>query len=241
MVIGRNAVETVLANKTSRVIKLLVASDERGRAASMIQSAQRQNIEIDFRTKAELSQRASSESHQGFIAILEARTLGTRQEFLAAFENAEKFLIVALDGVTDPHNVGAILRACECFGVDAVIWSKNRSSGITPAVTKVAVGATELLSLFEVSNLAETLSVLQERTHATVACADGGDDSVDLKDFTCPAQCVLVLGSEGGGISNLISRRAGALIRVPMCGEIDSLNVSQAAAVLLYELSKGRD
>ncbi len=235
IVIGRNAVGTVLC-EPSRVIKLLVASDERGRAGALLKIAQQSDVEVEFCSKQALSQRTLSDSHQGFAAIVKARPLGSRQELLNVFSDRENFLLLALDGVTDPHNVGAILRAAECFAVDGVVWSKNRSSGITPAVTKVAVGATELVPLYEVSNLADTLFALEDQSEAVIACADGGPDSLALSEFSRPDKCILVLGSEGGGVSDLIMRRAGAKIRIPMHGHIDSLNVSQAAAVMLHML-----
>lgn len=238
MVIGRNAVEAVLNVRSEDVHKLFVAADEKGRAGRLMNLATEHGIAIVYCSKGELTQRSGSESHQGFLANVKARPLGTRQELVARLREQDKFLVVALDGVSDPHNVGAILRACECFGVDAVIWSKNRSPGITPAVTKVAVGATELLSLYEVSNLADTLLAIEKEAGADVVCADGDVSAIELDKFTPPSRCVLVLGSEGDGVADLVKRRAHALVKIPMSGEIDSLNVSQAAAVFLSVFAK---
>lgn len=236
MVIGRNTVAALLHDSPASVIKLLVAADEKGRAKELLEHAQQRGVVVEFCSQKDLTARVNSDSHQGFVAIAEARKLGSRQDLLEICSSLDNFILVALDGVTDPHNVGAILRACECFGVSGVLWSKNRSSGITPVVTKVAVGATELLNLFEVSNLADTLLALEKECGASIVCADGDAASVDLQGYTASARTVLVLGSEGEGVSDLIKRRAETIVKIPMYGQIDSLNVSQAASVMLYAL-----
>ena len=236
LVIGRNAVEAALSKEPCSVNKLLVASDSQGRAKDLVSLAEKRGVEVEVRSKTELTARAGSESHQGFVALMSSRQLAGRLELVNHLQKRERFVLIALDGVTDPHNVGAILRAGECFSIDGVVWSKNRCPGITPAVTKVAVGATELLDLFEVSNLAEVLLLLQQELGATIVCADGSSDSVDVSSIAPVDRMVLVLGSEGDGVSDLVKRRADVLARIPMLGKIDSLNVSQAAAVLLYAI-----
>lgn len=236
MIIGRNAVAALLQDPSSTIVRLLIVSDEKGRARDLVDQAQRRDIPIEFCSRHDLTARAGSESHQGFVAIAPPIALGSRQELLELCQERGRFLLVALDGVTDPHNLGAVLRASECFGADGVLWSKNRSPGITPVVTKVAVGATELLPLFEVSNLADTLLALQKECGASIVCADGGGSAVDVAQHLPDSRTVLVMGSEGEGVSDLVRRRSDATVKIPMHGQIDSLNVSQAAAVLLYSL-----
>jgi 23S rRNA (guanosine2251-2'-O)-methyltransferase len=241
MVIGRNTIEAVLLRDPSRVVELLVSAEERGRAEQLLTTAQRAGVKVSFIQKAELSKRAGSDSHQGFIALIQGELLGTRQALLEHTREADRYLIVALDGVLDPHNVGAIIRAAECFGIDGVVWSKNRSPGITPAVTKVAVGATELVPLYQVANLADTLLALEKESGASIMCADGGEGAVALGRAVTQERLVLVLGAEGDGVSDLIKRRAQIRVQIPMLGQIDSLNVSQAAAVFFYELKRLRE
>ncbi len=241
ILVGRNSVEAILLRDASRVAELLVSAEERGRAQHLLTIAQEAGVKISFVQKEELSKRAGSDSHQGFIALIQGTLVATRQVLLETYREASQYLIVALDGVLDPHNVGAIIRAAECFGIDGVVWSKNRSSGITPAVTKVAVGATELVPLYEVANLADTLLALEKECGASIICADGGNDAMVLGRIPLNDRLVLVLGAEGDGVSDLIKRRAQCRVQIPMRGQIDSLNVSQAAAVFFYELKRLRE
>ena len=137
-----------------------------------------------------------------------------------------------LDSIMDPHNFGAILRAAECFGVDAVLWSKNRGCDITPVVAKVSVGASELLPLVPVSNLAQALERLKDAGVWSIA-ADVSPEAQPIDQFEFPTKSLILLGSEGEGLQPLLLREAEFKITIPLHGKIDSLNVSQAAAVML--------
>ncbi len=234
IIIGRNSVAVAL--RAGKVRQLYVADGGDARLQELAEEAEHLGIPVTKTDRRAMDARAQSSSHQGLLAIAEKPLIGTREMLCRALRDQERYLIVALDGVTDPHNTGAILRAAECFGVSGVVWSKNRSSGITPAVTKVAVGATAIVPLFEVSNLADTLLELQRECDAEIVCADAGLDALPLMQMTPPDKAVLVLGSEGQGVSDLILRRSSIRVSIPMRGAIDSLNVSQAAAVMLYAL-----
>ena len=141
-----------------------------------------------------------------------------------------------LDSIFDPQNVGAILRSCECFGVDAVIISKIRGCSITPTVTKTSVGATELVPIAEVSNLTTTIEKFQKAGYWAVT-AEISDKAIPLNTFEYPEKTVLILGSEGKGVQKIISKKADFHVFIPMLGRIDSLNVSQAAAVFMHSYS----
>ena len=240
MIIGRNAIQAAINTHPERIKKLLVAHDVEGKAKQLINQAQQLDLSVERSARSELNKLANGDTHQGMIAYLEPLQLGDRKELINNLSQRDSFLVIALDSILDPHNLGAILRASECFGVDAVVWSKNRSPGITPAVTKVAVGATEIVPLYEVSNIAEILLALQTEAGATVLCADGSDQSIDILEYSSTQKEVLDLGAEGQGVSDLIQRRADYKIKIPLYGVIDSLNVSQAAAVLLYQLKRMR-
>lgn len=192
------------------------------------------NIAVETATLEELSALCASDAHQSFAAELRPNPELSLKELLAALKDRERALLLALDGVQDPHNLGAILRAAECFGVDAVLWSRNRGASITPAVRKVSVGASELVPSLAVGSLAEALERCAEADFWIVA-AEARADSKAVHGFQFPKKSVIVLGSEGEGLHALVSARSNERVVIPLFGKIDSLNVSQAAAVLLHE------
>jgi 23S rRNA (guanosine2251-2'-O)-methyltransferase len=139
--------------------------------------------------------------------------------------------------VYDPQNLGALMRAAECFGAAAMVWSRNRGCGLTPVVTKASVGASELLDLIEVSNLADAIRRFKDAGYWIVA-ADMDPQAEDLQTFQFPAHTVLVMGSEGSGLRELTRRSADSLVRIVTPGRIGSLNVSQATAVILHRIAQ---
>lgn len=180
--------------------------------------------------KQKLSSLAGSESHQGLVAEVKEREFLTPKEFLKTAP--EKSLILMVDSIQDPQNFGTILRAAECFGADAVIYSKNRNVGLTPVVSKASVGASEVVPLMPVSNLADTLKKFQEGGYFSVA-AEVKEGAHSLSTFEFPNQTLLIMGAEGSGIQPLLSKNSDFHVMIPMQGAIDSLNVSQATAVFL--------
>jgi len=217
-IMGKNCVREVLKTSPERIKKLFVAksSDEFPSAA--------------IKPKEVLTKMVDSDSHQGVVALVSERPAIKLKDFLSKPKNHS--ILVMLDSIFDPHNLGAILRASECFGADAVIWSKNRGADITPAVSKVSVGASELVPLIKVSNLAEAMKQCQKAGYLAII-ADVGPGSESIHQFQFPDLTLLILGSEGKGVQRLIQERADHRVYIPMKGQIDSLNVSQAAAVLL--------
>jgi len=226
--IGKNCLFELLRTAPERVVKVYAANPFDCGA-----------VPIKIVKKEALSELVGSSSHQGYAAIVKERTPMTLEALLQKTAEKERALIVAIDSVQDPQNLGALLRAAECFGADAVIWSKNRGVGITPAVTKAGVGATELVEVIKVSNLVEAVKKLKKGGFWAVA-AEVGERSEPLDAFTSPEKCLLIVGSEGEGIRPLLSRQADFHLHIPMKGRIDSLNVSQATAVFLYNLSCDR-
>ena len=157
--------------------------------------------------------------------------------FLKTVESADRLLVLMLDQICDPQNFGALLRSAECFGVNGVVWSKNRGTDLTPVAAKASCGASELLPLIRIANLAEALTQFQKEGFEAVASTlSPGAERVDQIQFA--PKTLLVLGSEGEGIQPLIQKRCDRSIYIPMAGKIESLNVAQAAAVLLYCASK---
>lgn len=187
---------------------------------------------FEMRSFDQLTKLVKSESHQGVVALVDPPQECSLKQLIQIEEEKQRTLILALDSITDPHNLGAILRAAECLGVAAVLYSKNRGVDVTPTVTKVSSGASEIVPIVPVSNLATALNRLKD-AYYEVATAELADDSKSIYDHQFSDKTVLVLGSEGKGIRPLIHKLSDAHLMIPMKGRLDSLNVSQAAAVFL--------
>lgn len=238
-VIGRNAVLESLRFNGDRVVRIFHVDVADARVAEAIKLSEQLNIRRLCVTSQSLSDAVNSDSHQGLaIEILPHPKLSVEELCLEAEANPQSSsILVAVDGVTDPQNLGAIIRACECFGVRALIFSRNRVAPITPTVTKASAGASELVPLVAVPNLAQTLEVLK-RSGYWVLVTSLGEDAQPMSSVKLPEKAVLVLGSEGKGVQRLVRDRADFSVFIPMQGKIDSLNVSQAAATFLYEISR---
>ncbi len=175
--------------------------------------------------------------HQGVVARVEVkRAIDSLDEILDAIEGAP--LLLVLDGVTDPHNVGACLRVANAAGAHAVIAPRDRAAGVTPVVSKVASGAAEATPYVMVTNLARTLDELKERDIWIVGADSGAPQ--DLHAANLPEAVAWVLGAEGEGMRRLTRERCDLLLRIPMAGEVASLNVSVAAGICLYESVRRR-
>jgi len=230
LIMGKNCIREVLRSAPERIVE--VRTCQRSKADPLYVELLNSNIPIREVSKKELAQLVQSESHQSYVAAVRERGQPAIKSFLE--ESAEKStsVVVMLDSIYDPQNLGTILRAGECFGVDLVVYSKNRGVDITPVVSKASSGATELVSIVKVSNLAETMKLFQEAGYWAV-CAEAGEGSQSVFEFQFPEKTLLVLGSEGEGIQQILRKKSDFSVKIPMLGKIDSLNVSQAAAVFL--------
>lgn len=233
LIMGRNCIAEVLKRAPERLIEVYTSQKSGGDAlyAALLQKG----VKVRQVSKMELAQMVNSESHQGFVASVRPREEADLRDFLEESRDKERSVVLMLDSIFDPQNLGAILRAAECFGVDLVVFSKNRGADITPVATKTSAGATELVPIAKVSNLVETLKTLQQEEFWAVAC-EAREHSQELGTFEFPQKMVLVLGSEGTGIQKLLSKTCDYHLSIPMRGQIDSLNVAQAAAVILSHL-----
>jgi len=169
--------------------------------------------------------------HQGVVARITVKSLG--QDLDEVLEGVEKPLLLVLDGVTDPHNLGACLRVANAAGAHAVIAPKDRSAGITPAVSKVASGAAEATPYLMVTNLARTLAELKERNVWIVGADERAEDTLYAANL--PDGIAWVLGAEGEGMRRLTRESCDLLVRIPMSGDVESLNVSVSAGICLFE------
>lgn len=230
-IMGKNSIRELLRTFPERIIEVFTCH------ASDPLQAELSKLKIPIRevNKNKLTEMVNSDSHQSFVAAVKEKPLIDLKQFLKLEKKYS--LVVMLDSIYDPQNMGAILRASECFGVDLVVYSKNRGTDITPVVTKASSGASELVPICKVSNLAETLKLFQEAGYWVVS-AEGGSKSSDIYSFDFPEKTLLILGSEGEGVQQILSKIADFHVSIPMLGKIDSLNVSQASAVFLSHYRK---
>ncbi|MBR2907210.1 MAG: 23S rRNA (guanosine(2251)-2'-O)-methyltransferase RlmB [Clostridia bacterium] len=236
LVVGRNAVRELL--KSGRAIdKLLVQRGEReGSITVLVSETIARGVPVIECEKQKLDELSLGAPHQGMIAMAAEKEYVTVDDILAiAEERGEKPLIVISDGITDPHNLGALIRCAEGAGAHGLIIPKRRAVGLTPVVSKASAGAIEHLAVAKVSNIAQTVAELQEKGVWVYAAEAGGQAYYDT-DFRGP--CALVFGSEGDGVSRIVKEKADMITSIPMYGQVNSLNVSTAAAVILCEAAK---
>lgn len=177
--------------------------------------------------------------HQGVIAKVGDYNFSNYESVIKRIENKEDALILMLDGVEDPHNFGAILRSCDAIGVDAVIVGKHGSAPLSETVVKVSTGAIEYVPVIEVTNLNNTLNDLKNRGFWVVGAE--AENAMDYRELKYDMKTVLVVGSEGFGISKLVLKNCDYKVKLPMVGHVNSLNVSVATAVLLYNIYSQRN
>jgi len=190
-------------------------------------------------SKSKLERLCGNENHQGIVCLIESYEYLPFEELVRRTNDEEYPLIVMLDGVNDPHNLGAIMRTCEAIGCKSIICPKHNSVGLTSVVAKVSTGAIEKVRVACVTNLTNTLKTLKEQGFWVVGAEASGD--IDYRKVDYKTKIVLVLGSEGFGISRLVFEQCDFKISLPMVGTINSLNVSNAAAILLYQIFSNRN
>lgn len=239
IVFGIHAVEAAL--KKSAVVELWLDADQKpnARLHKLIDQAKRGRIKIERRSRDELDELAQGERHQGVVAQLQSDSGAKQQDLLSLIDGLDHpaFLLI-LDGVTDPHNLGACLRSANAAGVDAVIVPKDKAVGLTPVVRKVACGAAEMTPFYQVTNLARTLRELQQAGVWLVGAAGETDDTIYQVDLRGPL--ALVMGAEGKGLRRLTREHCDLLVKIPMAGSVESLNVSVATGVCLFEALRQR-
>ena len=237
---GIHSVRVLLLRHPQRVRRVMVAGGrEAGRLAEVRALAQRAGVQLSTVEEAQLDKLAAGERHQGVVAELLPRAGDPETQLEEALEAAgDAPLLLVLDGVQDPHNLGACLRSADAAGVAAVLVPRDRAAGLTPVVRKVAAGAAETVPLVAVVNLARTLRELKERGVWLV----GTDDSAEktLYDAELTGSVALVMGSEGEGMRRLTRECCDQLVAIPMAGAVESLNVSVAAGVALFEAVRQR-
>ena len=238
---GIHAVDVILRRSPERIISLLIQSDRNDkRIQGLLSLAQNQGVAVDRVTKAELDEMVA-ERHQGVVAVIKPRKAdgGVSERDLSSYlKGIDCPLVLVLDGVTDPHNLGACLRSADAAGVAAVIVPKDNSAELNAVARKVASGAADVIPLVRVTNLARTLRSLKELGIWIVGTTGEADTLVYDQDLSIPT--ALVMGAEGPGMRRLTTEACDFLVKLPMAGDVSSLNVSVATGVCLFEAVRQR-
>jgi 23S rRNA (guanosine2251-2'-O)-methyltransferase len=234
LIYGVHAVTKAI--ESDKVTSLYVQQGKKNKAIkTLLALAERKGISVNWLDDKAFEQQAGSGNHQGIMAMVASLSASYSEDDIPfIFERNENNLILVLDEVTDPHNVGACLRSANAFGVSMVIAPRKHSAPLNATVCKVACGAAETTPYIQVTNLVRTLSLLKELGAWTYGADMGADTSLSETKFA--GHVVIVMGSEGQGLRRLTKDTLDEMFSIPMMGEVESLNVSVASAIALYEV-----
>lgn len=239
LIYGIHAVaEALVAGEPLRAIHVATDRKKDGPLRSLLAQAKEHNVPVRFERR-DFFDRVPFKAHQGVVAVAPPFEYATLYDVLARPRGVTR-LIVVLDHLTDPHNVGAILRTAEAAGADGAVLPDRRSAGVNATVRKAAAGAAAHLPIARVSNIADAIRAIK-KAGVWVAGADPSPEAVDLAQADFNRDLALVIGAEGRGLSPLVKRECDYLVRLPMRGKIASLNASVAAAILVYEALRQRE
>lgn len=234
---GLHPVEEALRAGKRRFDHVCVARERQDQRLERIVAACKQaRVRVRVEPREHLTQLARTASHQGVVAIVRAQEFLDLEDLLEPTEGNR--LLLALDGVEDPQNLGALLRTADGAGVDGVLLTERRSAPLSPVAVKASAGAAEHIRIARVVNLVRALEAMKEQNIWVIGLDERGSMDYDQFDFT--SSCLLVLGREGAGLHDLVRRTCDHLLRIPMSGGVSSLNVSAAGAVVLYEAFRQR-
>lgn len=231
---GKNPVrESIRAGQATKILAVSrMAKDP------LLAEASKAGLPIEFVDEGKLTSMAKAESHQGILAICKEIRTYSLEEIISSCKNKRYPLLLMLDGIEDPHNLGAILRSCDAFGIDGIIMKKRGEVQLNPTVAKVSTGAIHYVKTAVVSNLSAAIDTLKKNGFWIVSSDGSGTQSYSDVDYKCPI-CVVV-GSEGFGISRLVLKNSDFVVKIPMVGHVNSLNASVATGILLSEVFLSR-
>lgn len=237
IIAGRNPVTEAL-NGDREVERVFIADGSEGSVSKIVAIAREQGVIVDFVPKERIDAMAPGAKHQGVVAkVSEYKYAEMEDVFAKAEETGEDPFIVILDEISDPHNLGAIIRTAECAGAHGVVIPKRRSASLTQTAALSAAGAIESMPVVQVTNLARTIEELKEKG-IWVGAADMDGETYYKANLTGPI--AIVIGNEGKGVGRLVKEKCDFVLSIPMYGKINSLNASNAAAVLLYGIRRAR-
>lgn len=234
---GLHPVEEAIRSGNRRMQTVVVARHRQdARLQSVLDACAAAGIPVRMEAREQLTRMAGTEAHQGVVAVVAERGYLSLQEI--AESRGHDLFLLALDGVEDPHNLGALLRSADGAGLDGVILPERRAASVNATVVKTSAGAAEHVRIARVTNLVRALEELKRENIWCVGLDERGTQDYDTFDYRC--NCVLVLGGEGGGLHELARRTCDHLLRIPMAGQVSSLNVSVAGAIVMYEAARQR-
>lgn len=235
---GFHAISKMLQHSPRSCVELICTEGKNPRLLSLIGSARKTGLPIRFESRELLSDLSGGAKHQGCILQIAESSPNALTLDQLLQQNHNRSLYLVLDGVQDPHNLGACLRTADATGVDAVIIPKDRSAGLSATVRKVAAGGAESVPLLEVTNIARSLK--QMKKAGIWIYGTSGEAISDVFQYSYDSAVALVMGAEGDGIRRLTAEQCDHLVKLPMLGTVESLNVSVATGVCLYEILRSR-
>ena len=245
---GLHPVEEAVRSTARRLERVMLARDRKDARLEQLAGLCRQGgIRVSLEPREALTRAARTDAHQGAVAVLRERSFLSIEDLLADLARSRAsnssldqrhHFYLALDGVEDPHNLGALLRTADGAGVDGVILPERRTAPVSATVAKTSAGASEHVRIARVTNLVRALEQMKQANVWVVGLDERGKP--DYSDFDFRTDCVLVLGREGAGLHDLVKKTCDHLLRIPMAGQVSSLNVSVAGAVVMYEAMRQR-
>ena len=237
LIYGKQAVMELLRAGRRKVESILYVESSSQKLHSLLSLAEKMSIPLKQSSVKQLDDRTSGAVHQSIAAIVGPPAIHDLKSFIARVTaEGKKSVVVIMDSIMDPRNFGAILRSAETFGVAGAIFPKDRSSDINSTVVKTAAGATEYLEFCRVTNIANAVRQLRKEGFYVIAADQDGES--DVNGFRAVFPLAVVFGSEESGVRPLVKKNCDETIRIPLYGNVSSLNVSAAAAVVFYEISK---
>jgi 23S rRNA (guanosine2251-2'-O)-methyltransferase len=235
---GLHPVEEALAAHRREIEYVAVARERHdAKLQRIIDRCRAAGVSLRFLPRADLTRLARTDTHQGVVAVSAPHHYAVLEDLLARTRGEHRFLVV-LDGVEDPHNLGAIIRTADAAGADGIVIPERRAAGVTAAAAKAAAGAAEYLPIVRVTNIGRCLEELKAQNTWLAGVDERGTQAYDSLDYRM--DCAVVLGAEGAGLHELVRKKCDFLVSIPMLGRVPSLNVSVAAAVVMYEIARQR-
>ncbi|MBQ4099511.1 MAG: 23S rRNA (guanosine(2251)-2'-O)-methyltransferase RlmB [Clostridia bacterium] len=234
---GRNSVRELLKTKKT-VDKILIANGMRGaESESLLKDIKKSGVKFQFADKSVLDKESDTGRHQGYIAYVSDYKYCELNDILDITNQKSDCIIVVLDGIEDPHNLGSIIRVCECAGVDGLVIGKHRSASVTDAVMRISEGSANHVKIARVTNVNQAVDTLKENGVWTYALELGGEDiyKTDLK-----GKIALVVGGEDTGVNKLTVKKCDGVVTIPLFGKVNSLNASVATGIGVFEIVRQR-
>jgi 23S rRNA (guanosine2251-2'-O)-methyltransferase len=237
---GLHPVEEAVRSGARRLDSVMLARDRKDeRLERIAQACRAAGVRVSLESRDHLTRVARTDAHQGALALVRERAFLTIEDLLARQKDQQTHrFFLALDGIEDPHNLGALLRTAEGAGVDGILLPERRSAPVSATVAKTSAGASEHVRIARVTNLVRSLEQMKQANIWVLGLDERG--TPDYTDFDFCTDCVLVLGREGAGLHDLVKKTCDHLLRIPMAGQVSSLNVSVAGAVVMYEAVRQR-